>query len=488
VLRALLTIGGLQLVVNLILLARTKMLAVVLGPDAVGVMGVMDKFVAVAVQAASLSLPFAAVRFLPALWVSDRVGCFRLFRSMAKTISAGALVATVITLAVTLTRPILWGVEFSTRSPLLIAALLTVPAAAIAPFLQNAFAGILRHRASMAFAVAFAAAQAIAGFIGAAVHSLVVLYLCLAVLGAAVVGVTLVQLDRFLRPAGDRTSALLPPMQVWRFAAALFGLSVLIPYATLYLHYSVLHRFGAAEAGWMQAAMGISLAIRGIMGSAHGALLTPHVNRGGTMAERMAWVAEFQRIWCLLAGLLIPPLLLAPNVLVGLLYAGTFLPGAKIVFLFALGDVIYLLAGSYQALVIAANQLRFHVIQNVTAQLLMIAVAWLTIPSLGMTGAAVAIVVVQALLFLSTSIFLALRYGVRPGARTTAVTLYLLVALAISGVLGASGLRWSASAVGRAVAIEAIVLLGLALFLTRQDWHRLRDLLLGAPTRAASPP
>jgi O-antigen/teichoic acid export membrane protein len=227
----------------------------------------------------------------------------------------------------------------------------------------------------------------------------------------------------------------------------------------------------------MQAAMGVSLAVRTIMGAAHGILLTPHVNRGGSIKERLGWAAEFQRVWCLLAVLLIPPLLLAPNVVMGLLYARSFLLGAKIIFLFVLGDIIYLLVGTYQVVVIAANQLRFHVIQNITAQLVMILIAWLTIPRLGMTGAAVATIIAQVLLFASTSAFLALRYGVRPSARTTAVTAYLLVALVAVGVLGAPGLQFSLLGLARAATIEIVVIAGLALLLTGEDWHRVRQLI-----------
>jgi hypothetical protein len=242
---------------------------------------------------------------------------------MTKTIFTAAIVVTVLALAATLTYPALWGVEFSSRSSLLVAALLTIPSAVLAPFLQNAFAGILRHRQSMIFAIALAGAQALTGFVGAALHNLILLYMSLALLGTIAVAVAFLQLNRIVRPAVPASSSLLPPGYVWRFASALFGLSLLIPYTTLYLHYNVLHQSGATEAGWMQAAMGVSLAIRTIMGAAHGILLTPHVNRGGSIKERMEWVAEFQRIWCLLAALLIPPLLLAPNVVVGLLYAGS---------------------------------------------------------------------------------------------------------------------------------------------------------------------
>jgi O-antigen/teichoic acid export membrane protein len=153
--------------------------------------------------------------------------------------------------------------------------------------------------------------------------------------------------------------------------------------------------------------------------------------------------------------------------------------------LFVLGDVIFLLVGSYQALVIATDQLRFHVIQNVTVQLLMILIAWLTIPHLGMTGAAMAWIVAQVLMFASTSAFLALRNGVRPGARTTAVTAYLLAALVVVGVLGASGLEFSVAGLARAATIEIGVIAGLALFLTREDWRRVRQLILSGFTGAS---
>ena len=62
-LRVLLTIGAVQVATMLVLLARTKILAVMLGPESVGVMAVIDKLLAVIVGTVSLSLPFAAVRF-----------------------------------------------------------------------------------------------------------------------------------------------------------------------------------------------------------------------------------------------------------------------------------------------------------------------------------------------------------------------------------------------------------------------------------------
>ena len=80
-----------------------------------------------------------------------------------------------------------------------------------------------------------------------------------------------------------------------------------------------------------------------------------------------------------------------------------------------------------------------------------------------------------------------LRYGVRPGARTTGVTAYLLVALVVVGVVGAPGLQFSLLGLARAATIEIVVIAGLALFLSRDDWRRVGRLIFGALTPTAPP-
>ena len=55
-LKALLTIGSLQLLAMLVHLVRTKSLAVILGPEWIGVMAVVDRLLGIIAQIASLSL------------------------------------------------------------------------------------------------------------------------------------------------------------------------------------------------------------------------------------------------------------------------------------------------------------------------------------------------------------------------------------------------------------------------------------------------
>ena len=81
--KVLFTIGAIQLLQMVVLLARTKGLALLLGPELLGVLAVIDKLIAVFAQTASLSLPFAALRFLPSLWASNPREFYRRLRGMS---------------------------------------------------------------------------------------------------------------------------------------------------------------------------------------------------------------------------------------------------------------------------------------------------------------------------------------------------------------------------------------------------------------------
>lgn len=73
--RVFLTVGVIQALTMAVNLTRTKVLAVMLGPNWMGVMAVIDRLVGMVGQTASLSIPFATIRFLPEAW-SRRPGQF----------------------------------------------------------------------------------------------------------------------------------------------------------------------------------------------------------------------------------------------------------------------------------------------------------------------------------------------------------------------------------------------------------------------------
>ena len=475
-LKPLLTIGALQLAAMLVMLLRTKLLALFFGPEGVGLMAVIDKLLALFVQALSLSLPFAALRFLPELWRNDRTACYAMWRTMALAIALLSAVAAMAGAALSLGHAGVWGKELAAQPLTLAAAFASLPALALWPLIQNAYAGTMRHRDSMLFLLAHAAVLTLTGALGAFGGSLTLLYASYAVGAFVLLGAATRHLVRPMRPAGGLPwrgwRDAIPEPRILRFSLALSGLTVLAPFAALYTHYWILEQQGARDAGWMQAAIGVSLAVRGVLGAAHQVYLTPQLNSRADWTERMAWAGHFQHAWCLLTAVLVPPLLLGAEWAVRLLYAESFVPATQFVALFVLTEVIGMMAGTYQGLIVAADRMRFHVVQNALAQVLLLGVAWLTIPRWGIVGAALGPLAAQCFLLVCTLGYLRTQMGQRPDARVAALMLYLVLALLACGWIGASGLAADLPSLGGAALLYAALAAGLLLFINAEERQR----------------
>lgn len=480
-LRALLTIGAVQVMTMLVLLVRTKTIAVVLGPEFVGVMAVIDKLLAVIAQTVSLSLPFAAIRFLPARWAAGPSEYRALFTQMRNVLLALILVATIGSLLLTAFQPARWGEALLPYRDALTVAILSLPVIGLIPFLQNAIAGRLQQNRAMLVGFLHAIVLAV-GIVGIWWGGLVGYYAVYAVLGTVlIVGVTGLAIKGTNVPAiGSATQRRFPlalPAAIWRFSGALLVLTFLSPFAALFVHYRLLSDHGAETAGWMQAAIGIALSVRAVMGTAHAVFLTPNVNRGGSPGERMEWANHFQITFCLLAGLAVPPLLLFPEVAVHLLYSSAFSPGAAFAMLFVLAEVVGLLSGTYQSLVVALNHMRFHVASNLVAQLLVMATAYLLVGPLGILGAGLACLTAPVFLYIVTTIFLHRSYGLRMSGCAAARSGWLLLGLVATGLMGVSlrELTWEWLLL-KALAY-VLISAGFAALLTGHERARVREIL-----------
>ena len=482
-LRALLTIGALQVITMLVLLVRTKTLALTLGPELVGVMAVIEKLLAVIAQTVSLSLPFAAVRFLPERWAAGPAAFNDLFTRMRNVLMVLILAATVVALMITAWRPITWGAALLPYHDALIVALIGLPVVALVPFLQNAIAGRMEQNRSMLVALLHAIVVAVA-LLGVWWNGLAGYYAVYAALGAILVlGIT----QMATRGNSVSTLAQTPksrfamrlPTPIWRFSGALLILAFLSPFAALFIHYRLLSEHGAEAAGWMQAAIGISLSVRAVLGTAHSVFLTPNVNRGGSPVDRMAWANNFQTTFCLIAGIALPPLLLFPDIAIFLLYSSAFLPGATFVMVFVLTEIVLLLSGTYQSLVIALDHMHFHVVTNLIAQLLVVIMAIYLVGPLGILGAGLAGLVAPIFLYFSTMIFLRRTYGLRLPAHLFARSIWLLLGLVAAGLMGAYLQAHTVAALLFKVGIYILMVGGLALLLTGQERQRIGEIFDG---------
>ena len=486
-LKTLVTIGALQFVTMLVQLIRTKLLALILGPEMVGAMAVIDKLLAVIAQTVSFSLPFAALRFLPGRWADDASEFTDLFRRMRNLLLALILTATVSALVVTAVRPALWGPQLLPYLPALTAAFFGLPVIALVPFLQNAIAARLQQNRAMMVSFLHALVLTFAT-VGVWWRGLSGVYYVYAALGVLVMSVVAHRVTSGIGGATTSSTPVFPvafrlPRPVWRFSGALLILTFASPYAALFVHYRLLRDHGAEMAGWMQAAFGLGLAVRAVLGSAHSIFLTPNVNRGGTVQDRMAWANRFQGTLCLIAGLAVPPLLFFPALAVELLYSRSFTPGAAFVTVFVVTEVVGLLAGTYQSLVLAFDRMRVHLFNNLIAQCLVVALAYKLVGPLGILGAGLAGLVAPLYLYVATSAFLHFAYGLRVPARVVARSFWLLLGLVVAGLTGAMYKETNLESLVLKATIYVSIAGGFALLLTGEERQRLRQGLNRLSTR-----
>src|SRR6185295_10896034 len=108
----------------------------------------------------------------------------------------------------------------------------------------------------------------------------------------------------------------------------------------------------------------------------------------------------------LLFVLVLPPLLLFADLALRALYSSQFVSASSFVALFIAAEVLTLLSGTYQALIIAADRMVFHVLQNLAAQALLVATVTIALPRLGLAGAGLAALTAPVFLYATTVIFL----------------------------------------------------------------------------------
>jgi O-antigen/teichoic acid export membrane protein len=441
--RAVLTIGVLQFLSMCLLFGRTKIVALLLGPEAVGTMSVVDRLTALVSQTLSLSLPFAALRFLPAALRESHAVRNILYRQMLSVSLALILPATAICVGLSVLRPGFWGADLAPYRLTVLVAFCGLPVIGLVPFLTNAYAGGLNHGRSMWFTIAHSGSLFLGAIVAAFGPGLVGYYGTYAFIGVILVTIAARQLawsePHHEHPRLSLRDRFRLPMPVWRFAAALLALTFAAPYGTLYMQYTSLHLYGAAASGILQSAVGISLTVRTLLGTAHAIFLTPQVNRQGDPAARMAWANEFQRVTALLFVLALPPLLLFADIALRVLYSSQFLSASSFVALFVAAEVVTLLSGTYQALIIAGDRMLFHVVQNLAAQALLVATVAVAMPRIGLAGAGLAALAAPLFLYATTLIFLRRLYDVRVSREAAWMA---MLASAILVVCGAIGVRY----------------------------------------------
>ena len=490
-LQAIVALGGIQALTMAAGLARTKVLALLLGPAGLGVASVVDQVLSLIAQLGSLSIPFAALKYLARSRDSSEDETRRIYNAFVLLLTVASIGFALIACAVAAVRPSLFGDGLTTFRTPLIVALLGVPPFALMPLLRNALAALERHRES-AVAALIAAVLSIGGSaVGVRAGGLTGLYVANGVVLILTIAGTQWYLGRSLGLGLSRDAGLTRALRLlraqpglWTFASSMYVLALTSPLAYLFARSTLLSTHGAAEAGLAAAVYGIAVSIRLVLTQANALYLTPLVNRARPKTERIAAVAEYLRILVVLLTLSALAVVLFPRQWLIVLYSARFVSAFPMVTVFVLAESVLLVAGVYQTLLIGFDDSRGYLISTVAGHLLTISVAHTLAIAYGGYGVGLAFLAGNGVILLATAARSVRRHD---AARVLAPLLAFAVAVTAIGAAG----WWASSANAPAVAWKAMVYAAAALLafaFLRPDERRWIVRPWYAPPLASGPP
>ena len=134
--------------------------------------------------------------------------------------------------------------------------------------------------------------------------------------------------------------------------------------AMLVTRYYVFSKLGEDQAGFFQAAIGISLALGAISGPMNTLFLTPKVNRAIPDSEKIMAANEFQSNIMLVLMIIVFPVIVFPKLTLLVLFSSKFIPAYKIIYLFIMWQSLYLIVNVYQQLLIGLDDVVFYSIST----------------------------------------------------------------------------------------------------------------------------
>lgn len=480
------TLGVIQILAVFFNVLRSKLLAVLLGPEGIGAISVVDQTAALVLQISAVSIPFASVRFLSRAHSQGSDEFRHTYSGLLSALLAFTSIGALMGLAVVFFKPSLLGAELSAYRNMLIPALLSVPAMALHYFMAQVLAAAQQARLSGVFLLVIAIAQSLAALIGTQFGGALGYYWAiLASNYLLVIAVVLFLKRKFSLSIFDRESDLRREIRrnpdIVSYTLIMFSISYTLPLSNIIARLAVLRHAGEAETGLMQAAIALAASLTLVLNPANGMYLTPMMNRAGDAGQKISTALEFQRKLLLVMPVIAVPMVLFARFLIFLFYSPSFVEVSQFFYLFVIAQFFSLLAGVGQAVLIGVSDLIAYVIMVGLGQLSLGVVAWELAPVWGIYGVAAGYIVSNLAILVLCNIRLTARYGWSVPKTQWAMTVYGVLGLVLAGILFRHS-PLSLSAVLLAAGCYLAYTIGLGLLFGRDE---MRQILLLIPRFSA---
>jgi PST family polysaccharide transporter len=467
-------VGVLQISVLAIMLLRSKVLALLLKPEGVGLVSTLDQLAQVVAQVSALSLISTPTRFIARV-VSDGLGeVTAMYSALLKLLVVSTLAGAAVAAALLYLNPNALGASLHGYGTLAAIAVLSAPLLALSGYFANVSAAVEGYSTTGLYLLFAALGSLAAAYFGIRINGIAGLYYANLIVGA----VSVIAIAAYLRAAVPlqfrvRASGLRDAIRrhpdIVKYCSTTYVLSFAQPLTFLIVRSVLLQRLGAKQAGYFQAAFAVSSIASLVLMQAIRVYLEPAVNRASDDRAKIAAANEFQRTFALLILLGTLPLVLFPADVIAALSTRAFTPVSAVVYLFVLADCLFLCNQVYATVVMAVDDFRGFFQVNIAGHLTLCAGVWLLTGRFGLAGVAWSFLLARVVVFVLTQALLIRRHGIRMATRSAAVLTYSVGALATAAtVFGSASVPSFAGAAMRCLAIVVVAGAG-GVFLTKDE-------------------
>jgi O-antigen/teichoic acid export membrane protein len=474
VIQAATTVTILQVSILVVMLARSKLTAMLLGPEGVGIVGTFDQLVQFVAQLSAFSLIAAPSRFIARAALETSKAVASTYEAFFKLLLLTTMIGTVGAILVLRLDPHIMGQALHEYGRLTLLVLTTVPVITFSSFYVNVAAAATNYKTATLYLLVAAVVALISAFCGIKAGGIPGLYLANLMSGGALVVAFASYLHRKahlklhqpgfrLRTVFQRWPDLLP------YCSTTYVLSFAQPLAFLIVRGAVIKGLGAAQAGYFQVAFALSSIASMVLTQLIRIYLEPRLNSVGSARAKIDSANEFQRSFCVLVMLGSLPIVLFPRELVSMLYTRQFAPISPVLYLFVVADCVFLSSQVYATAVMALDDFRAYFQIHLAGLLTLSGLAWMLAPRFGLPGVAWSFLASRCLVFGLIQFALRRRHGLGMTRQVVATLSYAVgVPVVIALALGSPALSSTGSYAARAGLWMAIAL-GTVGLLTRSE-------------------
>jgi len=375
-----------------------------LGPEGVGVVGVVDQVVLVVMHLSALSLPQSSLTFLSRSYGRGPAAFEQTYASFLAVISMMTVASTTCAIVMVTAGSSWLGENLLGYQPLLILGLLSVPAIVMSAFGASVLAAVQQARQAALVTATSAAMLFLAAAVGLSVGGLVGLYWASLVAAIVVAGAILAYLHSSLQlPLFDWRTRLAAELRshpdLLFFCISYFVVAAAYPVAWLIARHTVLGQFGEAEAGRLQAVVALMVGFGTALRSINSQLLLPIVSAHGDTVRKFNDTIDVQRRLAVTLALMAVPLILFPQWFLTILYSNAFTAASPYLHLFILAELIQILSGTYLVLMLGLGDMRAWALVYFLGYVSLGLMSWVLGVRHGILGVAVAAIVASLVMF-----------------------------------------------------------------------------------------